>query len=266
MKGYFRIGSHVLVALAVLTLWQGGSVAQADQIVGVFSSPIVQGNVLNDPTVGTLASFDNTGTALVGVNSANAGCSGSNTLCWGSDPGSGLPLSQQYSELTFTGANVTGPNQTIGTINFLNGTSALNSLIFGATLTFFDATTGMTNLGSDTVIISTTSNQNSGTSLTPAQLATDADYINICGNNSNICGSSLEAYEDSEGGIGVLATLTGSIVGDPHIDLTGITANGQSANGGVVGNEPPLGTPEPSTLFMMSAGLLLAAGLLIRRA
>ncbi len=266
MKGYLRLGSHVLLALAVLTLWQGGSVAQADQIVGVFSNPIVQGNVLNDPTVGTLTSFDNTGTALVGVNSANAGCSGSNSLCWGSDPGSGLPLSQQYSELTFTGANVTGPNQTIGTINFLNGTSALNSLIFGATLTFYDASTGMTNLGSDTVIISTTSNQYSGTGLTPAELATDADYINICGNNSNICGSSLEAYEDSEGGVGVTATLKGSIIGDPYIELTGITANGQSANGGVVGNEPPLGVPEPSTLSMMSAGLLLAAGLLIRRA
>jgi len=149
MKGYIRLGSHVLLALAVLTLWQGGTVARADQIVGVFSNPIVQGNVLNDPTVGTLTSLDNTGTALVGVNSANAGCSGANTLCWGSDPGAGLPLSQQYSELTFTGANVTGPNQTIGTINFLNGTSALNSLIFGATLTFFDATAGMTNLGSD---------------------------------------------------------------------------------------------------------------------
>jgi hypothetical protein len=241
-------------------------VAQADEIVGVFSNPIVQGNVLNDPTVGTLTSFDNTGTALVGVNSANAGCSGSNTLCWGSDPGSGLPLSQQYSELTFTGANVTGPNQTLGTINFLNGTSALNSLIFGATLTFYDATTGMTNLGSDTVIISTTSNQYSGTGLTSSELATDADYINICGNNSNICGSSLEAYEDSEGGIGVTATLTGSIVGDPHIELTGISANGQAANGGVVGNETPLGVPEPSTLTMMSAGLLVGAGLLIRRA
>ncbi|MGA2421027.1 MAG: PEP-CTERM sorting domain-containing protein [Candidatus Acidiferrum sp.] len=266
MKGYLKLGSHVLLALAVLTLWQGGSVAQADEIVGVFSNPIVQGNVLNDPTVGTLTSFDNTGTALVGVNSANAGCSGSNTLCWGSDPGSGLPLSQQYSELTFTGANVTGPNQTLGTINFLNGTSALNSLIFGATLTFYDATTGMTNLGSDTVIISTTSNQYSGTGLTSSELATDADYINICGNNSNICGSSLEAYEDSEGGIGVTATLTGSIVGDPHIELTGISANGQAANGGVVGNETPLGVPEPSTLTMMSAGLLVGAGLLIRRA
>jgi hypothetical protein len=265
MKGYLKQGSHVLLALAVLILWQGGSAAQADEIVGVFSNPIVQGNVLNDPTVGALTPLDNTGTALVGVNSANAGCSGSNTLCWGSDPGSGLPLSQQYSELTFTGANVTGPNQTIGTINFLNGTSALNSLIFGATLTFYDATTGMTNLGSDTVIITTTSNQYSGTGLTPGQLATDADYINICGNFSNICGSSLEAYEDSEGGVGVTATLTGSIIGDPHLQLTGISANGQAANGGVVGNEAPMGVPEPSTLTMMSAGLLLGAALLIRR-
>jgi len=161
---------------------------------------------------------------------------------------------------------VTAPNQTIGTINFLNGTSALDSLIFGATLTFYDASKGMENLGSDTVIITTTENQYSGTGLTQAQLATDADYINICGNDSNICGDSLEAYEDSEGGVGVTASLTGSIVGDPHLQLTGITATGQAANGGVVGNESPEGIPEPSTLTLMSAGLLLCAGLAARRA
>jgi hypothetical protein len=269
MKQYLRLGGHILLALAVLTLWQAATVAQADQIVGVFSNPILAGNVLNDPTVGNTVAFDNTGTAAVGVNSANAACSASNTLCWGTDPGSGLPVGQQYSELTFTGAqiNVTaGFTQVLGNIKYVNGTSALDSLIFGATLTFYDASTGMTNLGSDTVIITTTSNQNSGLGLTPAQLATDADYINICGNESNICGDSLEAYEDSEGGTGVTATLSGSVVGDPHLQLTSITANGQSANGGVVGNEQPLGVPEPSTLTMMSAGLLLFAGLLTRRA
>ncbi len=268
MNRYLRLGGHVLLALAVLLVLQGGTVAQADQIVGVFSNPIVAGNVLNDPTVGTLTAMDNTGTALVGVNSANAACSGTNSLCWGSDPGSGLPLSQQYSQLTFTGANVNpeGGNQSLGTISFLNGTSALNSLIFGATLTFFDATTGMTNLGSDTVIISTTSNQFGGTGLTQSQLATDADYINICGNFSNICGSSLEAYEDSEGGVGVTANLMGQIIGDPHVQLNAITVSAnQAANGGVVGTEAPLGTPEPSTLVMMAAGLLVVGGLLSRR-
>lgn len=148
----------------------------------------------------------------------------------------------------------------------MNGTSALTSLIFGATLSFYDATTGGTFLGSDSVIISTTSNQYSGTGLSASQLATDADYINICGNNSSICASSLEAYEDSEGGTGVTATLTGKLVGDPHIDLTGISVPpSQYATGGVVGNEPPLGLPEPSTLGMMSMGLLLCGGLLLRR-
>lgn len=269
MKRYLRLGGHALLALAVLLVLQGGSVAQADQIVGVFSNPILAGNVLNDPTVGTLTAMDNTGTALVGVNSAGgAACSGSNTLCWGSDPGVGLDPSQQFSQLTFTGANVNpeGGNQSLGTISFLNGTSALNSLIFGATLTFFDATTGMTNLGSDTVIISTTSNQFGGTGLTQSQLATDADYINICGNFSNICGSSLEAYEDSEGGVGVTANLMGQIIGDPHVQLNAITVSAdQAGNGGVVGTEPPLGTPEPSTLVMMAAGLLAVGGLLSRR-
>jgi len=80
MKGYLKRGGHVLLALVVVLLWQGGTVAQADQIVGVFSNPVVAGNVLNDPTVGTLTSLDNTGTAAVGINSANTGCTGSNSF------------------------------------------------------------------------------------------------------------------------------------------------------------------------------------------
>ena len=59
-----------------------------------------------------------------------------------------------------------------------------------------------TYLGTDQIIITTTSNLD-------VDLAQDADYINICGNGSNICGSSIEAYENSEGGQGSPPILTG---------------------------------------------------------
>jgi hypothetical protein len=258
-----------LLALTVLLFCQGVTVVKADSVIGVFSNPVLAGNVLDDPTVGSLTSLDNSATAAVGVNSANTSCTGSNSLCWGANPGSGLPTSQQYSELTFTGATVAAgsASQPIGTITYLNGTSALTSLIFGATLNFYDNSVSAANfLGSDTVIISTTSNQATVVPYTPAELATDADYINICGHSSNICASSLEAYEDSEGGTGVTATLYGSIVGDPHLTLTGITVPAsEAATGGVIGSEPPLGVPEPSALALISAGMLLCAGFLARR-
>ena len=103
-----------------------------------------------------------------------------------------------------------------GVITFLNGTSDLTSLIFGASLKLYDNfVSDATYLGTDTVIITTTSNL--GTAL-----AQDADYINICGNGSNICGSSIEAYEDLQGGTGVTAVLMGQIVGDPQLQFTDV--------------------------------------------
>ena len=87
-------------------------------------------------------------------------------------------------------------------------------------------------------------------------LAQDADYINICGNGSNICGSSIEAYEDSEGGTGVTADLTAQIVGDPQLQFLNVTVSpDQLATGGLVGNEAAAGViPEPSTCSMIILG------------
>ena len=257
---------HLLVPV-LLGLWQGGTPAKADTITGVFSNVIAAGNVLNDPTVGTSTYLDNTGTIVVGTATpGGAACTGANTLCWGSDPGVGLPDNQQYSELVFTGAtsfnSSSGATQNIGTISFLNGTSALTSLIFGATLSLYD---NGDFVGADSIIINTTSNQYSGTGLTLAELNTDADYINICGNDSNICASSIEAYEDSEGGTGLLVDLSGNLVGDPTLDLDNVAVDPSEAGCttcGVVGDEQALGvTPEPPAFVLMSTALVLFAGL-----
>jgi hypothetical protein len=158
----------------------------------------------------------------------------------------------------------------IGTITFLNGTSDLNTLIFGGTLSFYENTvSSATFVGSDNVIISTTSNQYSGTGLTQAQLQTDADYINICGNTSNICTSSIEAYEDSEGGTSLTVDLSATLVGDPTLVLNGVSVDPLTApgTGGVVGNLAPLGAvPEPSTVTLTLAAVFVFGIGLARRA
>jgi hypothetical protein len=231
-------------------------------IIGIFSDPIYSGFVTHDPTISSPpAYFDNSATvplSLSIVNSTDPTLAGTpalqatgSKLQWGSD--ASVDPSEQFSELIFFGApipaNIHQPFEA-GVITYLNGTSNLNSLIFGASLSLYDnVVSPQTYLGTDTVIITTTSNLG-------VSLAQDADYINICGNGSNICGSSIEAYEDSEGGTGVTAVLQGQIVGDPQLQFTDVTVSpDQLATGGLVGNEAAAGIiPEPSTWVMIMLG------------
>jgi hypothetical protein len=231
-------------------------------IIGIFSDPIYSGFVTHDPTISSPpVYFDNSATAPLSlsiVNSTDPTLAGTpalqateSKLQWGSD--ASVDPSEQFSELIFFGApvpaNIHQPFEA-GVITYLNGTSNLNSLIFGASLSLYDnVVSPQTYLGTDTVIITTTSNLD-------VSLAQDADYINICGNGSNICGSSIEAYEDSEGGTGVTAVLQGQIVGDPQLQFTDVTVSpDQLATGGLVGNEAAAGIiPEPSTWVMIMLG------------
>ena len=231
-------------------------------IIGIFSDPIYSGFVTHDPTISSPPTyFDNTATAPLSlsiVNSTDPTLAGTpplqatgSKLQWGSD--ASVDPSEQFSELIFFGAPVPADVHEpfeAGVITYLNGTSDLDSLIFGASLSLYDnVVSPQTYLGTDQIIITTTSNLD-------VDLAQDADYINICGNGSNICGSSIEAYEDSEGGTGVTADLDGQIVGDPQLQFTDVTVSAdQLATGGLVGNEPAAGIiPEPSTWAMMMLG------------
>lgn len=250
------------------TCVQAGTLTPNGTIIGIFdpNSIITNGNVLNDPALGQITYLDNSGTAVSTINNSTdptlAGSapplqSTGSSLIWGTNS---PPGSDTFSELDFFGAQIpANVNQPflVGRITYLNGTSALNSLIFGATISFYDNfVTPSDYLGSDSIIISTTNNLN-------VNIVQDADYINICGNNSNICNSSLEAFEDSEGGTGVTADLYATIVGDPTLDLQSITLTpGQDpATSGVVGDLPPLGAavPEPSSIFGTIAALGLGA-------
>jgi hypothetical protein len=255
------------VGLLVLTLlaWFGGATTAHADVLGAtvsatFTDPVLVGNVANDPAPGELTFVDNSTTATYsGV--------GTNSISWGTGPDLGIPAGEQFSQLTFMGASninlSSSTPQTIGTISYLNGTSDLDSLIFGVTINFY-AANGSTYLGSDNVIITTTENQYSGTGLTPQQLQTDADYINICGNSSNICGESLESYEDSE--TGQLSPVVANLQADLDFNLTGITVQNSSSNLGTVGNLPALAqVPEPSALVLTLTALGGCVGLFRRR-
>jgi hypothetical protein len=236
---------------------QASGVEAGGTIVGLFSDPILQGFVTNDPVLGSSTYFNNTSTAFQEIaNSTNPALTGSgyqqdgSVLLWGNNSGE--------SGLIFFGAAVTDtPSQpfTFGSIIYYNGTSALNSLIFGATLSLYETFDGVNllPLGSEQVIITTTSNI-TGT------LAGDADYVNICGNGSNICNKSIESYEESEGGTGVNVLLTGQIVGDPQMiyDNVVLAPDGQQPGAGPwgnVGSQAAAGIiPEPSTWAMMLMG------------
>jgi hypothetical protein len=121
-------------------------------------------------------------------------------------------------------------------------------------------------LGSDQVIITTTQNSYSGLGLTPAQLRTDADYINICGAGSNICSTGISAYENTEGAStysqGLTVALLGTYQVDPSISLTGVN---YLSGDGTVDTRIAGGVPEASTWSMIIIGFLGLGWLAHRR-
>ncbi len=231
----------------------------ANTILGVFSDPVLDGSVANDPILGQSTYLDNTGTAVFSIINPNNPLTG------------GTPPQQQFgnfvlwgtgadSEIDFFGAQIppdpSAPFQ-IGTFTFTNGTSDLDQLVFGFTISFYDTVVGPTSfLGSDQIIITTTNDVTGGP---PG----DDDYLNICGTFSSICDKSIEAEETSEGGNGVTINLTGTIVGDPTLMVSGASvASGQ----GFIGSDPAIGaeTPEPGTWTAFFGIAALAAWRRIR--
>jgi hypothetical protein len=251
IKSLFFLGAAVfsLAPRAIATM------IPANNIVVTFSNPVLTGSIPNDPVAGQSTFLNNTGTAVYTISNGAAASS----LSWGTF--SAGESAQEFSELTFAGSPIPSNPASqfqLGTLTFTNGTSDIDSVIFGATLNLYSNTvSSATFLGSDQITITTTNNIFG----VPGGLSNgDDDYINICGNQSNICNTSIEAVESSEGGTGVTVNLFGTITGDPmaDIDLVQLAQGQNPGTNGFLGTDPPVGgqVPEPG-----SFGLLLTGGL-----
>lgn len=266
-KSLLRLG----YAAAVLTgLASAPSFATTSQgtLIAVFGNVVTNGLVLNDPSLGQTTFLDNAASAFAAINnSTNPATSGTpplqstgSALIWGDTNGG----AGQSSILDFFGAPLSSrvdQNFLLGRLTYSNGTSTLGSLIFGATISFHDGSVSpQTFLGTDTITIATTSNLGQST-------AQDSDYINICGNQSNICQSSINAVETSQGGTGVTVDLYGTIVGDPQLFINSVVLeSGQSSvTNGFIGTDTPVDSlPEPDSTMVL--GSALAALAIVRTA
>jgi hypothetical protein len=256
-----RLIQSLFLGAAVFSL---APLALADTIVTTFSNPVLAGSIVNIPAAGQTTYMDDTATAVYTISNGPTVSS----LQWGSF--SAGETSQQFSELTLTGSSIPSDVSTpfqLGTLTYTNGTSDIGTVIFGATLNFYDNTVSAASfLGSDQIIITTTSNVFG----VPGGLANgDDDYINICGNQSNICATSIEAVEASQGGAGVTVNLFGTIVGDPMADIDFVQlAPGQDPlTNGFLGSDPAVGAqlPEPGSFSLLLTGGLAGSSWLWKR-
>jgi hypothetical protein len=243
-----------------------------EQIIATFSGIVLQGTIANDPAAGSNTFVDNTSTAYyLANNDVVNGTSASSSLLWGTYSGVNTTGFLEDSDLVFVGNTIPATPTTpfdIGSLTFLNGTSDLDTLIFGATMNFYAGSVSTANyLGSDTIVITTTDNVFG----VPGGLnGGDDDYVNICGTFSTICGTSIEAVESSEGGNGVVVNLSGTIMGDPTLTISSVAlAGGQnSSTNGFLGTDAPIGAqvPEPASWGLTTAALLLGCLVMRRRA
>ncbi len=223
-----------------------GTPTYSGTVNGTFSNPILTGNVIN--TDGTPLFEDNTNTAFYVLTPLSPS---NDTISWGSS--SATPPPPGFSFLNFQGASYTNePVNTpflLGTISYVNGSSDLTTLIFGATLTM-DLGNGI-DIKTTAISIDTTAN-------TGLSAARDADFVSFSGlpNTFNV----VEGQQAT-------ADIYGEIVGDPTVTLTKIELDANSAPGaGFIGNGVG-GVPEPAEWLMLLAGFFgLGSSLRARRA
>ena len=216
------------------------------QIVGVWSAPILTGNLI-DTSGQFLPASDNTATAVSSI-SANG-----DTLQWGSGP---TPPPPNASTVSFAGdffaslpLNVA--NQKLGTLTYSNGTSTDPTVIFGATLTIYGYMGGVPDLAITPlpVLLSIFTTENSGACDT-----CDADFLAFPPPVS--LNKTARIFE----GTSAQFDLFGTFNGDPTIQITDIELTpGQT--GGFIG---PAAIPEPGTVILVSLALAILGFIRLR--
>jgi len=205
-------------------------------VTGVWSNPLLSGTLI-DAATGTLSATDNSGTAdcSVGCPNNTNPAPGASTIHWGSSAGSssiiffGLPFSNMPLDTTFQ----------FGDLIYTNGTSALQTLIFGATLTLSFGNPDVTDLAAPLGLITT---NNTGS---PAQNADFVDFRPALSVTFNV----LEGQT-------AVADVFGHLTGDPMPVIDFITLDPTSVPGaGFVGLGIPV--PEPMSAVLFATGLAL---------
>jgi hypothetical protein len=238
-----KTGLAVLGVMLLALEPASAAVSYSGVVNGFFSDPVRSGNIVQ--TDGSNVFVDNTSTAVVTIQQS---APNNATIDWG-DYVEANPPAQPFSILNFVGSTYTnvapGQQFLLGKIEFTNGTSDINSLIFGATL-HLDAGNGIT-VKTTNVDIVTTAN-------TGLSAARDADFVGF-----SDFPQTFNVYE----GASSVADLYGTIVGDPMLTLDTITIDPGSEDGGFIGTGVG-GIPEPALWSVLIVGFF-GMGLAARR-
>ena len=212
-------------------------------VTGVWSNPVFSGSTVN-PTTFVSTPYDNAATADCSIGCpANSNPSSSGTINWGSNLGFsqiiffGLPFADQPLDTVFQ----------FGDLIYTNGNSALDTLIFGATLTLSFGNADITDLAANLGLATT---ENVGDT---QQNADFIDFRPALANTFNVI----------EGGTAV-ADVFGHLTGDPMPVIDFIQLDPASFPGaGFIGTGVPV--PEPMSAALLAVGLI-GAGFARRRA
>ena len=248
------------VPLMLVSVRTEAAPSYSGSIQGQWMNPVLSGSLIDGAT-GAITFHDNTTTAacnlspcpLAPVTTLPGG--GGAVVAWGDGRSA-----ERTSVVRFTGASFTNvaPDTLfeLGTLAYTNGTSDLDSLIFGATLTLTALLTSMEAVDPYVVQLALVTTNNTGTT---AQNADFIDFRNSLGTTQPV---TFNVFE----GATATAILSGKIIGDPMLFATQITIAPGSQGSGFIGSGVPLAVavPEPSTWWLCLAGLALLKPLRIR--
>jgi hypothetical protein len=242
MAARYLLRSGLLALVLVTSAPALASATYSGTVNGYFSDAVLSGSYI--AVDGSSLFQDNGLTADFGYTTLSPS---NDTITWGHSTTGAVP---QFSFLNFQGASFVeqAPDTLfkLGTITFQNGTSDLDSLIFGARLTL-DLGSGI-DLKTTNISIVTTLN-------TQISQVRDADFIGFS--------DFPQTFNVFEGAFSIV-DIFGQIVGDPMVTLNHIAVTEGFESTGYIGTGVG-GVPEPSNWAMLIAGFGLVGAVSRRR-